>query len=69
MKFSTAQNTITRSNLMGLLVTCVFKSIRKKGLSQINWKTPVIFSNSNANELPSGEEKDIHNGFKELTNM
>jgi len=47
----------------------VFTSIRKKGLSQINWKTPVIFSNSNVNELPSGEEKDIHNGFKELTNM
>jgi hypothetical protein len=47
----------------------VFTSTRKKGLIQINWKTPVIFSNSNVNELPSGEEKDTHNGFKELTNM
>jgi hypothetical protein len=37
----------------------VFTSIRKKGLSQINWKTPVIFSNSNVNKLPSGEEKGI----------
>jgi len=47
----------------------VFTSIRKKGLSQINWKTPAIFSNSNVNKLPSGEEKDTHKGFKELTNM
>jgi len=54
---------------MEILVTCVFKSIRKKGLSQINWKTTVIFSNSKVNELNSGEEKDMHNGFKELTNM
>jgi hypothetical protein len=40
LTFSTAQNIITSSKLMGLLVTFVFKNIRKKGLSQINWKTP-----------------------------
>jgi hypothetical protein len=40
LTFLTVQNTITSSKLMGLLVTCVVKNIRKKGLSQINWKTP-----------------------------
>jgi hypothetical protein len=47
----------------------VFTRIRKKALSQINCKTHKIFSNSNVNELPSGEEKDKQNGFKKLTNM
>jgi hypothetical protein len=58
MTCPTALNNITSSKLMGLLVTCVPRiyEYKEERIKPDKLENTPIFSNSNVNELPSGEE-------------